>query len=159
MNFHNRLSAELCQFPQAEDLAPWGYPECISINTTSLQAAEHQILLSSFNNIHLKEDRSFIMHRAQEWLAADILWEPLHPLLSPQWWSQPHNKALPLFVPIAETIPEPSATLQNKSAVCWKWMWGNKMLCKKKGQEIINRKVCQGSSFLRFDFCEYVLFD
>lgn len=51
------------------------------------------------------------------------------------------------------SIQEPRETLRNKSNVEREQ---EKSPGKKRGQEILNRRMCQGGHLARFDFCECV---
>lgn len=131
--YQNKLSKELWWFTLAVDLALWRYPEYISINIISLQAPQHQLFLSCFINIHLKEDRPLKKNKTRIGIACcrGFVRTTL-PFIVPQICDLSLTKLPHFFFPITETIQETSAVLQNKSMVRWKWMWGSKTLCKEK---------------------------
>lgn len=135
--YQNKLSKELWWFTLAVDLALWRYPEYISINIISLQAPQHQLFLSCFINIHLKEDRPLKKNKTRIGIACcrGFVRTTL-PFIVPQICDLSLTKLPHFFFPITETIQETSAVLQNKSMVRWKWMWGSKTLCKEKKKKV-----------------------
>lgn len=162
--YQNKLSKELWWFTLAVDLALWRYPEYISINIISLQAPQHQLFLSCFINIHLKEDRPLKKNKTRNSLLQKFCVSHFALHCSPDLWSQPH-KAPPLFF-FSHHWNHPgdkcSASKQEHGPLKVNVREQNPLRGKKKkkkSQEITNRKVCQGGRFLMFDFYEYVLSD